>query len=275
MTTKRSFRILVLLAGLLTMALFAIGAGDNPLNFSHSLHWEMAGLGCEDCHMTIMETQLGDAIERPDHDVCEACHEVSDDCAMCHNGEPMAMEARFAGDRYQAFAHGVHIEQDCESCHGMAALDHPLMPADATCQACHEEHDVTPATHAMATWHSDHGFDAMMSEADCAACHTRSSCDECHQGANVLANAPHPPEWLYTHGMETMYGQECLSCHETRDECISCHKTDVATPHGHGPTYANNVTGGDHVDDAKGFILACLACHDIENEDPTCARCHQ
>lgn len=275
MTKKSTIRTLTLLVGLLALISFAIGSGNDPINFSHPLHVEDAEMGCEDCHMTIMETQLGDRIDGPGHDVCESCHDVDDDCDMCHNGDPDALPVRFAGDRYTAFAHGVHMDQVCESCHGETSLEHPMLPADADCQMCHEEHDVTPRSHDLAYWHSDHGFDAMMAETECAACHAQESCDECHQGDNVFADDPHPPEWTYTHALETMYGAECLSCHETRDECITCHKGNVATPHDHGPAYANDVNGGDHVDDAKGFILACLACHDIENEDPTCARCHE
>jgi hypothetical protein len=277
MTTKRTIRTLALLVGLLAATLFAIGAGNSSLNFSHPLHVEDGGMACEDCHADIMESQRGDMLEMPGHDVCEMCHDIEDEdsCTTCHNGEPMAMPTRYAGDRYTAFAHGFHGEIECVNCHGTTDLNSPLMPVDATCQACHEEHEVMPRTHSMATWHSDHGFDATMSEADCAACHTQNTCDECHQGENILANTPHPPEWQFTHSLETMYGQECMTCHETRDECISCHRAVVPTPHELGATYANSVNGGGHVDDAKGFILACLACHDIENEDPTCARCHE
>ncbi len=275
MTTKRTIRIAALLLGLLTVAWFAIGGNYGHLNFNHPLHVADAGIACEDCHAGIMDTMLDDMIPVPNHDTCEMCHDVDDDCETCHVGDPMAAPAVYAGTKYTTFAHGNHGDLDCAACHGPADEMEPGYPTSESCQGCHEDLEVTPTTHRLETWVHDHGMDAMMSENDCAACHTQNTCDECHQGENILANTPHPPEWRFSHSLETMYGQECLSCHETRDDCIACHRATVPTPHPLGPTYANNADGGEHVDDASAFLLACLACHDVENQDPVCARCHQ
>ncbi|GBE30274.1 hypothetical protein BMS3Bbin04_01306 [bacterium BMS3Bbin04] len=276
MTRQRILRIVLLITGLMTLAWFAVGANNAGITFDHPFHVTDAEMACEGCHVGIMDTQIGDRVVMPDHSVCEMCHDVEDDgeCATCHEGEAVAMPARFIGDQYTNYSHSSHQEFNCDECHGSVATSDPVFPESETCLTCHEHLEATPNTHRLASWHSDHGMDAMMSESECAVCHTQSSCDECHQGENVLANAPHPPEWRFSHGLETMYGQECLTCHETRDECITCHRAVVPTPHDLGPNFANTVNGGAHVDEAKGFILACLSCHDIENDDPTCARCH-
>jgi hypothetical protein len=130
-----------------------------------------------------------------------------------------------------------------------------------------------PDDHAALGWLSEHGLDAAFDETSCEACHSQASCDECHQGA-ILQGKPHPPSWLFDHFMEVVYGQDCLVCHETRESCTSCHKAMIPVPHEFGPGYANANDGGAHKEEAEAFMEACVSCHDVEDDDPTCARCH-
>lgn len=279
MTRSAILKAAVLLTGVLLLGALAIGGAESTLLFNHTFHADDVGMACEDCHDDVTDLAYGDPAMRPDHDTCSMCHEdaIDEDCEYCHAGGEIPDEIVLANDdanRYLGFAHNTHGDVECLDCHMLGEMD-VMMPATVDCQSCHEMHEVMPSTHNQSSYLSDHGYDAYAAGGDCAACHEQTSCDECHQGENVLAGTPHPPEWTFTHHLETMYGRECLACHETRNECVTCHRATVPTPHELGPAFANNNGGGSHATDAKGFILQCLVCHDVENSDPVCARCHQ
>ncbi|MBS1261942.1 MAG: hypothetical protein MAG453_01279 [Calditrichaeota bacterium] len=278
MTRNRSatLRVLVLLAGGVAIAAFAFGGAAGSLIFPHDFHVEVVEMVCEDCHTGVIDLPE-DGRSRLGHDTCSTCHDVEDDdnCALCHEGGVYEPAAGRAGE-FAGFAHNRHQALDCDQCHGdVVAAGAPAFPGSEDCRACHETYEAEPATHRMSTWLHDHGLDAQVSDAECAACHTQASCDDCHQGENILAGTPHPPEWKHTHYAETMYGQECMVCHETRSFCTDCHRSTVPRPHPLGSEFANPETGGTHVEEAESFMITCLSCHEVETGDPVCARCHK
>lgn len=287
---KHIWKTLVL-TGLVTILaaalLSASGTGrDATLHFDHILHYEDNGMACEDCHADVIGQTSSAERSMPDHDVCSMCHDTDDDCAMCHvDGDPVAWPD--VEGMYEGFAHSAHDGVDCLTCHGNVSEHEPVVPSMASCQechvddngpldceACHEGERPEPHDHELATWHVDHGLEASMRGNDCNMCHTQDSCDECHQGEN-LYGTPHPPTWEFNHGIEANWSGECMVCHETRQTCTECHRSTLPVPHPFGLEYANLTDGGDHVEEATSFIEACLACHDVGESDPTCARCHE
>lgn len=286
---KTKLSIVVLLGLLICSGLLFGGAGKNadPIKFSHGLHAVDAGAECTDCHDGINGVAAGERL-MPDHDVCLTCHDQVEDeneCGYCHAvaDDPMPHPKAYAV--YTGFAHGTHSHKvtDCAMCHGKVADNaayEPLIPDLPDCQMCHTAMEIEPQNHEMLSWHLDHGLEsAFMShgdENDCSICHSQQSCDACHQGHMVTGGGTaHPPTWLRGHFAETNYGHECLVCHESRDYCTSCHRASVPRPHILGPAYANETTGGEHVDDFKAFPESCISCHDRDESEPTCAKCHQ
>lgn len=79
---------------------------------------------------------------------------------------------------------------------------------------------------------------------------------------------------MFQHSSEVSFGGECMTCHENRDACTSCHRSMLPVPHTFGIEFANPGDGGSHADEAKAFIETCISCHDVGEDDPTCARCH-
>lgn len=263
--------------------IFAVVADDDSgevINFNHTLHVIDAEMACSDCHMFD-----GTARPLPDHDVCGNCHDVEEECGMCHKNpdEPEAMPP--ISGLYEGFAHAAHTKFECKNCHTIEDITELTIPGMSDCQVCHENNEgplncvdchkgdsPRPMDHQLASWHKDHGLEAQMMSEECAACHDQSSCDDCHQGLNITSR-PHPPGWIFNHFADASIDGSCLSCHETRQSCVTCHRSLLPIPHVLGLTYANQ-NGGDHTGDAAAFIETCLVCHDVYNEDPTCARCH-
>jgi len=264
-------------------------SGDNRsekgIKFDHNLHVVDNDMACSDCHTGVENLSVGDRA-MPDHDVCSDCHEVEDDCAVCHTtpDDPFGIPQ---AKGYLQFGHKTHVGSglDCEKCHGKA--NSPTLPSNAICHTCHSAdyqpldcsvchpgNPPLPADHQLVTWQADHGLDAAMTTSDCSVCHEQAACDECHQGENLYGN-PHPPTWKFNHFAETSYGAECLTCHETRETCTNCHRASIPMPHPLGPDWANNASGGDHMEQAESLIESCLSCHDIGEDDPTCAKCHE
>lgn len=294
MKHTRSF-VIAIVGILLIVSTFVFSNGnhaDQTILFSHNLHVTENELECEYCHSGV-ENQLAGTRSIPDHDVCSECHDVEDDeaCGTCHVNPKNPQPVPSRGEYFLGFGHQAHATKGmkCGQCHSAQpeqALE-PAVPDMKFCQNCHQQqsgslecaschlgHEPRPADHRLVTWNSDHGLEASAGTSDCAMCHEQASCDECHQGLN-LYGTPHPPTWKFNHSTETMTGAECLVCHETRESCVVCHKSMLPRPHVLGLTYANTRDGGDHKEDAEIFIESCLACHDVTNDDPTCAKCHE
>lgn len=282
---------LILLPAALVLVVSAGTQTGEPIIFDHAYHVAEVEMTCSDCHVDVESLTVGGRA-MPDHSICEGCHDVSSDdqCAVCHldPDNPVGMPA--ARSLYSGFAHKTHSEAGlmCEACHGdLAKPDiEPMKPAMRDCQVCHLEKEATlsceachdgkrptPTDHQLSSWNIDHGIEAALNTSDCSMCHAQQDCDECHQGLNLFGK-PHSPTWRFDHFAETSFGGECMVCHETRETCTNCHRTTRTIPHPTGYDYANTDGGGDHRDDAAAFPETCISCHDIGNDDPTCARCH-
>lgn len=274
-----------------SVALTADSPPRERIRFDHGLHVVEAEMACIDCHVG-MESLPPGGNSVLSHDACEACHDVEDDeaCDACHAGAYPPIERPRIAELCRGFVHKAHLEAavDCEACHG--SIVEPGMPpivprmqdcqhchlalsAALDCDACHGGLVMLPDDHRLATWAEDHGLEASFGTSRCVSCHAQASCDECHQGV-LLDGSPHPPSWMFDHFVEAAFGQDCLVCHETRESCTSCHRAMVPPPHGFGTSYANTEDGGAHKEEAEAFPEACLSCHDLGGDDPTCARCH-
>ena len=265
---------------------------EKSILFDHGLHVVDNEMTCDDCHEAVKISLAGQR-SIPDHDVCSGCHEVDgeNECGTCHldTANPTAIPDR--GEYYTGFSHKPHTDKDltCETCHNKISTVgiSPSIPVMSDCQDCHAQRNASldcevchqgkrpkPLDHMLVSWSQDHGLDASAGVSDCAACHEQISCDDCHQGLNLFGK-PHPPTWLFNHFAESSFGGECMVCHETREYCTKCHRTSIPTPHTFGPSFANNIDGGSHKDEAEAFIEVCISCHDVGENDPTCAKCHK
>jgi hypothetical protein len=244
---------------------------------------------CADCHSNVHALQAGQRA-MPDHDACGACHsdEVAENCAYCHTNPDNPVGTTPVSGLYEGFAHNTHKDINCDQCHGTmnntgmppVIMDmkqcqecHLAQNGPLNCGDCHEGKNPLPVDHALASWSTDHGLEAATAPNDCYSCHIQEQCDDCHQGQNI-ATKPHSPNWIFNHFTESATGGECMVCHETRETCTNCHRAMLPLPHGVGPNFANTVTGGEHVDEAKSFLETCISCHDLGETDPICARCH-
>ena len=133
-----------------------------PVAFSHRLHGEKAGLGCDFCHSGATK---GDAATLPPVDLCLTCHrviktdsvEVAKLVGAAEKGERIRWVPVYRIPDYVFFGHAPHVRAglDCGSCHGpvanrdvlqkevstsmAACLDcHRLRDAPQSCVACHQ-----------------------------------------------------------------------------------------------------------------------------------------
>jgi len=217
------------------------------------------------------------------------------DCAACHPGVAQ-MEA--------IIPEAMPTMATCMTCHsGMAA------PRD--CEACHtqDRSQLVPPTHRFG-WQREHGRTARITDSSCLPCHAVDDCQECHEGGMLREWAglsggrqtPFGPELEGTQGMtlKRVHGlnyrflhaleargkrSDCVACHELNvgDFCADCHNPALNSDlrpvwHGGGDwgALASNVGtgGGRHAELARRDLDNCVACHDVQGEDPTCLLCH-
>ena len=233
---------------------------ERVIDFHHQYHTEVLGLGCESCHVRMDETDYASRVHWP----------VMDDCLTCHQ------------DRDAPF--------DCETCHPKVEV-------------------IRPHSHEQ-DWMREHKKHVRAVDMPCSKCHEDTWCEDCHTGAllsvvsgpadRVVESAPasrgnvsqvigrqHDLTYRFTHPLDAV-GKErqCQSCHEP-DYCIDCHRVEGQVerfkPIWHGtipgevvPWLVGTVGsgGGRHGDWAKRDIERCVACHDVEGDDPSCVQCH-
>ena len=208
---------------------------------------------------------------------------LSLDCVVCHTTDPDWMPARFdIHDEYYPL-NGAHakISDDCAICHNgdynntpntcvgchqddyddTTNPNHVQAQFSTDCMECHNENDWIPATFD----HDSQYFPIYSGEHE----GEWDSCTDCHTNPNNFAD--------YT----------CTSCHtnpETNDDhkgisgyvyedsaCFACHPTGDA-----GEGFDHNSTGfpltGGHID------IDCTQCHITNNysdASPDCVTCHQ
>jgi len=229
------------------------------ISFNHKFHLENQKLECTVCHQGLDKVDYATPANLPKMETC----------ATCHNDQK--------------------AKRTCSECH---APDFVLLPDD---------HQVD--------WRHQHALEARVSTERCQMCHTQSDCQECHQGAPLISGAKgkgrfgpylpslnsqkgqisqrvHDLNYRYTHGMDAK-GKvaDCQACHDVARFCTDCHLQENVLNgkkpvwHG-GPGWGAiagwvGTGGGRHAELAKRDMETCMACHDVEGNDPTCLLCHR
>ena len=217
------------------------------------------------------------------------------ECAVCHPG--VAQMEETTPEAIPAMA-------TCMTCHSGTA-------APRECETCHTQDraQLKPPTHQFG-WNREHGRTARITDSSCLPCHAVSECQECHEGAMLLElielpggrQTPFGPElegaqsltvkrvhglnYRFLHALDARgKSSNCATCHElyVGDFCADCHNP-LLNPdlrpvwHGGGDwgALAGGVGsgGGRHAELARRDMENCIACHDVQGEDPTCLLCH-
>lgn len=236
---------------------------ENPervIDFPHRFHLEGLGLACQDCHRGMPKTDYASRENWP----------AMPECLTCHQDATAPL--------------------DCETCHPRVEV-------------------IRPQSH-RADWIHEHKEHARAGDMPCAQCHQDTWCEDCHAGAltvkledppdRMASGAPqnrgrvgqilqrqHELNYRFTHPMDAA-GKErqCASCHPV-SFCIDCHRVEADErrfkPVWHGqlpdeprPWVLIGVGsgGGRHAEWARRDLELCVACHDVEGEDPSCMQCH-
>lgn len=267
-------------------------AEARQLIFSHDLHTMEVELECAACHAAESSTTGWDDL-LPRHEQCSDCHDVEDDCAMCHRSDP-ELSPRIR-EYSPKFNHSSHIEAgklSCAECH--SDLDDPLpenlighFPDMTECMNCHSvklvsnecsdchlpTEDLLPVDHKL-DWVNLHGLSASISQEECSQCHSvAEDCQACHNGDAV--SSPHPRNYVSRHGHDAHLSDlECGVCHDQREFCNDCHRSFNVLPAGHYRPGWLTASGGDHSTEAKFDLESCMSCHEDPDRQPVCAHCH-
>ncbi len=233
---------------------------ERVIDFPHQFHLKNVGLVCQDCHRDMQKT----------------------DYASRKNWPAMP---------------------ECLTCHQDAAA-----PAD--CETCHPKVEVIRPQNHRADWIHEHKEHSRATDMPCSQCHQDTWCEDCHAGALTLelesppdrmaSGAPqdrgrvgqvlqrqHELNYRFTHPLDAA-GKErqCATCHTT-PFCVDCHRIDGddrrLKPVWHGPLPEDprpwvmagvGSGGGRHATWARQDMERCVACHDLEADDPSCVQCH-
>lgn len=221
------------------------------------------------------------------------------ECAYCHSGLDKVDYAFESKTSVPSMA-------VCSNCHNNTS------EASNNCESCHKSTaELLPDDHKVVDFRNNHQF-AGIDDQDCAVCHDNNFCETCHT-ATVMITEPntnsdfytpysphklknnvkqqqitlvHDLNYRFTHGIEARgKSQQCQTCHQPETFCVECHSStggDYAmggiVPFSH--TVSNFTTlgvgsgGGEHAILAKRDMESCIACHDIEGNDPSCIMCH-
>jgi len=134
------------------------GGIEQPLQYSHKVHVETAGLTCQDCHTSVQSSS-------------SATIPPLETCSMCHSGEPISESPEeqkllqyvtegkeipwnrvYRVPDHVYFSHRRHViggSVECASCHGnvgefAAPITATFAPVTMeACMDCHRKSDVT------------------------------------------------------------------------------------------------------------------------------------
>lgn len=278
---KRLIPVVLVFAGFLVMGqafgaegkgplgkpnLFPVPAPEKPADsiiFSHKFHVVEQELTCDMCHGEVADATTAQQTKLPTMETCGQCHDVEDNCGMCHtNGdEPQAVFESKAKEI--VFDHKAHLARknvDCKTCHPKAyeaeTSDVRLVPNMPTCTTCHQadmdrlacrtchtrlpelgEAPTDVAVH-KAGFFPIHGSWARGSSTMCAQCHEQRFCADCHEKTGpVKASLTYPEQverkfvhradWISRHALESQAKPaSCLACHGT-SFCSECHERNL------------------------------------------------
>ncbi len=236
----------------------------SELIFNHKSHIEL-GKNCVDCHKGLTEVDYSfESVQ---------ANPKMENCYTCHNDKK-------------------NVTNACEACHISTA-------------------NLIPADHQKVDYIKLHKFLATKPNSNCVMCHDNNSCETCHVGTKMMTESNNPNDFYqpfiqdnfidgakqqqitrvhdlnyrFTHGID-LKGKnvQCQSCHEVETFCVNCHSAvggDISLggvmPSTHlSPNFVKfpGTDGGEHVRLARRDIERCIACHDVQGEDPVCIKCH-
>jgi hypothetical protein len=248
-----------------TANIIPIPPPQREIIFSHELHTSKDSIACTTCHISIDSVTLASSANMPMMSTCINCHSTAS------------------------------VSTECSTCHTNFAQ---LIPAD----------------HLVGEFKRDHRrvtrLDGDMA-VSCATCHTESFCQDCHTGTELhgfgsykdlmadpyprtpLRDAPkelklqevHDLNYRFTHGIDAKSKRlDCASCHDEQTFCVECHQAGgninqgKFIPETHSQpgfvTIGRGSGGGLHAELARRDLESCVACHDVQGNDPICLRCH-
>lgn len=261
---------------------------ENDIIFSHDFHVNEQEMACEDCHLELEESTISSQHNVPTMDECAACHDVEDDCGMCHTDGDEPLEA-VVPDREILFNHSLHLgmELKCLDCHqNVYSSENKSInnyPDKKICMSCHDDKKASSdcsLCHGGGAdlkyihpdgWLNDHAVEALSNDKFCSKCHIEKRiCLDCHRGYNPTGSI-HELNYYFTHGLDAKSDtKNCLVCHNTEKFCSDCHEQNNRIPLNHSRlNWSNN-----HGEAARTDVENCAACH--QTDDMTCARggCH-
>ncbi|RKY87686.1 hypothetical protein DRQ09_04065 [candidate division KSB1 bacterium] len=265
------------------------------LKFSHKYHIVEVEVECSDCHSAADTSLLSTDNLLPDHKTCSECHEIEDNCKLCHKNEETASAVPRIQNYIANFPHIKHKSDklSCEKCHSRIKESESIaekhLPKMSVCTDCHNDvsrtdycftchskgENLTPPDHELA-WKKQHGIASYMSSNNCAECHTKNFCIDCHRKDN-LDHKTHPLNYVNIHGIYAKGNKDnCYTCHEELSFCIDCHRQKMVMPRNHASAnWSNRTTGGAHARAAKLDLDSCIGCHSDINGNPVCIECHE
>jgi c(7)-type cytochrome triheme protein len=230
-------------------------AFKNPkreLVFSHKLHLSAQGIKCETCHKDAAQKDYVNVSIVPKMESCMGCHDgakASNDCRTCHTDIRFLKPADHNVDFIRTHKQEVAAKgsANCEMCH-----------AEETCSECHESGN-------LSKFKSKDDMRSSMAPSGTGGSST------------MILEKSHALDYLFTHRFDAKAKtMECQSCHETESFCSKCHNESgkVTKPAWHSVAGFVGPGGGMHAKLAEKDMENCASCHQEENENPVCLRCH-
>lgn len=264
---------------------------ESGLKFSHKFHVVEQEVTCQECHVAGEEGNY----ESPSMDNCKECHEIDEDnpseeCLLCHtvkgakNDYEVKQQPKPKGNDDLIFAHEVHSDYQCSTCHTTIADDGALGdgPKMTLCLDCHKKEDgpqecsechkeitaeKAPESHAQ-DWESRHG-QASRLDTSCVYCHSdrQAFCEKCHR---TQKPRDHVFGWkIGGHGMEAGHNRRlCATCHDA-GYCVDCHRSEKPISHSSANWMSYSRENG-HGEAAMRNFRSCNVCH----ETGQCMQCH-
>ena len=256
--------------------LLAVLYGQDSIIFSHNYHIDEEELECSVCHEDVFKSGSMTSSLLPRMEICSDCHDVDDECEICHTAPDDAETYPVSGTTSgKDFSHQFHMKSfaDCSDCHQEVYVDgreadRAIWPV-WKCSACHQEN--RPEDHDL-VWTDSHGLGLDPVTGDrCSVCHTEYYCDRCHIQSQFKQGI-HDPNYLFNHSFEAQIEViECTTCHEVDNDCRRCHEQQMVLPTDHGFINWTVIgSGGLHGEEALNNPERCQVCHAANS----CLRCH-
>ena len=244
-------------------------------------HFDATGSKTPDIAEWLHGNNDGHKVYSSENQTCQQCHTLNrtfgsepSSCHDCHDIETHVLGRAWL-DKNDVQFHGGQPQQDCVSCHNLAA----------DCNQCHfdAQGDKAPIgsvwLHGNNAEHKDYGNQ----NATCQQCHTLNrsygndptSCHDCH----AIETHAMGRDWLDSsrsqyHGDQPQ--QDCSSCHNLSTECNQCHFGSTGSKAPLGSSWPHGRK--DNHNDQKKYNLVCDECHTLtkayRNEPGNCHTCH-